>query len=630
MTNSHCSAEKPKSLLFSYISFAVSAIGALILLVSMIGRLITKTEFLPHAIEFWISFIVQVVGGWNFYRSSYQGLRQKKLGMDLLITLGTSIAFLYSAIVWIFRIPGDLYFETGPLILTFVHLGRYLENLSLERAKKALESLMNLQTKTARKWENNQEKDVPIEEVNKGDILVVRPGEIIPVDGVVFDGESFVDEAMLTGESAPVAKKKSDAVIGGTVNKEGLLYVQTEEKLQTSVLGKIVSLVQVATKQKPPIQTLVDKVSAIFIPIVLIVALITLMISLSIGDSASTSLSKTVAVLVVACPCALGLATPIVVLVISTRLARQGIFVKSMQNLQSMSCLRNLVFDKTGTLTQASMQVVQMPPEDDKPAIESLAAMSNHPLAQSVGKKSLGVENVEETFGGGICGTVSGKRICLGSKKFLENLQISIPETNHPGPEIVVSIDQKYVGSFLFKDTLRPEAKEVIQKLQAQNISVHVVSGDRRQVVDAVAAELNITEKVAEASPEEKGQYLEKLSSVKVMVGDGVNDAISLAKADVGIAMGQKSSSGKYTLAMEAASIGILNYSLYSILDLIQAARVLKARIKQNLFFAFGYNVCAIPIAAVGWLNPIIAGMLMSLSSISVILNALRKYPPRI
>lgn len=524
---------------------------------------------------------VQFYCGWGFYRGSWG-----RPNMNTLVALGTSAAYGYS--VWSFFEGGHLYFDTSAILVTLILLGRFLEMRAMMRAQGGMHALLSMQPKEARVGD----RLVPIGEVQVGDVVTVRPNETVPVDGVVLEGASHVDESMLTGESRPVKKGNEDEVTGGTLNREGLLAVRATGLGEESRLGRIVRLVEEAQKSKAPVQRLADRVSAYFVPAVVLVAVLTWIFN---------DLMAAIAVLIIACPCALGMATPMVLVVAVARAARDGILVKNAAGLELASSVRGIVLDKTGTVTEGKMEVVEASDGEAAVIAASLTRHSLHPVSQAIAKflsavKPEEVEGLEEIPGRGLKGVIGGHECFLDRGKVLR--------------------DGEVLGEFVLGDRVRVGAKDMIEALSEMGVQSYLVSGDRRDEVERVARELGIREWRSEVTPAEKGALVKEWDAG--MCGDGVNDAVALAASRVGFAVGSGTD-----VAMESAAIGLMQDPLVGLVKSIRLSRMTMRKVRQNLFLAFFYNVAAIPLAAVGLLHPIVASVAMALSSLSVVGNAL-------
>lgn len=578
-------------------------------------------EIMPGIYQFLIASIVQFYGGYSFYIQSYKSIKAKALGMDVLVVLGTSVAYLFSTLAWLFNFRANLYFETSSVVIALVLLGRLLEARAKGQAKSGMKSLLKMQPQTARKVEDGKDQVVSIDEIMPGDTIAIGAGETIPVDGKVLQGKTSCDESMITGEALFVHKEKGDTVVGGTINQEGSILVECQGVGIDSVLGRMIELVEQAQTSKPKIQNLVDKVSAAFIPLVVGIALATLVISW-VHISFEVAIINMVATLVIACPCALGLATPTVIMVSGSRAAKKGILIKNYTSLEMAGKFNTLIFDKTGTVTEGKMEMVLSPSDPRVQNIaKSLAKHSSHPLAKSLGHGEMDIREVRETFGRGVFGKIDDKKVYLGSEKFLTDMGVKIDQEIPQNTVVLIGEEEKLVGIYAFEDKIREDAAMALRKINEMQIETILLSGDKKNVVEYVGKELNFDKIEGEVSPEGKAEFVKKQKQPCGMVGDGVNDALALSQADVAIAMGSGTD-----VAMETASIGIMQLHVHSVVDLIKLGKATRSRIVQNLYLAFGYNVVALPLAAFGLVNPMIAALAMSSSSVLVVLNALRKY----
>jgi P-type Cu+ transporter len=607
---------------------------------------------------------VVVWGGWPFFVRGWQSIRNQSLNMFTLIALGVSVAYIYSVVATV--IPNifphsfrshdgtvPVYFEAAAVITALVLLGQVLELKARGRTSAAMKSLLGLAPKTARRvHDDGNEVDVPLEEVTVGDLLRVRPGEKVPVDGIVVDGTSSVDESMISGEPIPVSKQPGDRVIGATLNGNGTFVMRAERVGAETLLGQIVRMVAEAQRSRAPIQRLADRVSACFVPLVIVIAIVTFITWSIFGPEPrfAYALINSVAVLIIACPCALGLATPMSIMVATGKGAQVGVLFKNAEAIEVLREIDTLVVDKTGTLTEGKPRVVSVLPAGETNETEllrfaaSLERGSEHPLASAIVASAeeravaLGsTQGFKSETGKGVTGEVDGHRISVGTRAFLQELDV---ETSHldqkaevqraAGETVVyVAIDNRAAGLIGVADPIKPTAKQAISELHASGIRVVMLTGDSATTARAVAAALNIDEVVAEVLPNEKAGLVKKLQSKghKVaMAGDGINDAPALAQADVGIAMGTGTD-----VAMESGAVTLVKGDLRGIVRAIRLSRATMANIKQNLFFAFLYNIIGVPIAAgvlfpfFGLLlSPMIAAAAMSFSSVSVIANALR------
>ena len=600
-----------------------------------------------------LSGIVQFWAGWSFYQATWSGLRNRTASMDTLIALGTSAAWFFSAFVTIFRepleamnFPMQMYFDTGAVVITLILLGRFLEAKAKAQTGNAIKKLLGLQAKTARVKRGLEEIDIPIEEVKVGDLIRVRPGEKIPVDGVITEGNSSIDESMVTGESIPVEKMTGDTVIGSTLNKSGSFIFKATKVGRDTMLSQIIKLVSEAQSSRAPIQRLADKVSSYFVPVVLMLAVATFIIWFDFS-TLGNALANTIAVLVIACPCALGLATPTAIMVGTGRGAEKGILIKDAQALEVLHKVKTIVFDKTGTLTEGKPKVTNVTSDKVLKLAASLEQGSEHPLAEAIlsisREKSLVIAKVEgfkAIAGHGIEGSVNGKKYFLGNRALMTKEKINISEyeaeikkLEEEGKTVMLLADKKILGLIAVADTLKPSAKSAVMDLLKRKIAVWMITGDNKATAEAISREAGIENVLAEVLPNEKADKVRELkTSTIAFAGDGVNDAPALASADIGIAMGTGTD-----VAIESAGITLLNKDLGSVVAAIDLSKKTMATIKQNLFWAFGYNIVLIPVA-MGLLypffgillNPALAAFAMAASSISVVGNSLRLKGARI
>ncbi len=601
---------------------------------------------LPAWAQFVLATPVQFVLGARFYVAAWKAVKAGAGNMDLLVALGTSAGYGLSLYEWAIAEPGTmphLYFEASAVVIALVLLGKYLESRAKRQTASAIRALEALRPERALRMVDGQEQDVAISDLRLNDLVLVKPGERFPVDGEVVEGQSHADEALISGESLPVPKQPGDKVTGGAINGEGRLVIKTLALGTETVLARIIRLVEDAQSAKAPIQKLVDKVSQVFVPVVLLIALATLLGWWLYGAPIETALINAVAVLVIACPCALGLATPTAIMAGTGVAARHGILIKDAEALERAHEVSAVVFDKTGTLTSGTPQIAHFSALDGDEAhlLQAAGALqrgSEHPLAKAVldacAARNLNVPDVTDSqslTGRGIAGTLEGRRLALGNRRLLEetglapgSLAASASAWETEGRTLSWLIEQspqpQVLGLFAFGDTLKPGAQSAITQLNARHISSHLLTGDNRGSAKVVAEALGISDVHAEVLPADKAATVTELkkTGVVAMVGDGINDAPALAAADIGIAMG-----GGTDVAMHAAGITLMRGDPRLVPAALEISRKTYAKIRQNLFWAFIYNVIGIPLAAFGFLNPVLAGAAMAFSSVSVVSNAL-------
>jgi Cu+-exporting ATPase len=632
-------------------AFLWSAVLSLPLLLEMFVKIRTKVIFLNIDLIMWahlaLATIVVFYFGWRFHRMALMQAKKLRANMDTLISTGTAVTYFYS--LWAVFSGRETYFESAALIVTLILLGKYFEAKSTGQAGEAMKKLMELGAKKARRVISGTEEEVDIENIKIGDILIIKPSEKIPLDGKVIEGGSSVDESMLTGESMPIDKKSGDPVFGATINQDGILKIEVTQTGEGTALAQIIKTVEEAQGSKAPIQKLADKVSSIFVPIVIILAIFTFAGWFLYAGNLSTAIIKAVAVLVVACPCALGLATPTAIMVGTGKGAKNGILFKTGESFERAKNITMIVFDKTGTLTKGEAKVQKIIPAPRTESNEnqiikiaaSLAQNSEHPLSKAITKyaenlkiQRVEVNNIKETRGEGISGIYSEHKlqVLLGNIKLLANNQIDtswakqVLASNEAksGPILFISSNNQVEGAILVADEIREEAGEIIKTLKHLGLKTAIITGDHRAAAQAVAGELEISDILAEVLPDEKANEIKKLQSRGervVFVGDGINDAPSLVQADLGIAMGSATD-----IAREAGPIILTQNNLKKVIDAIKLSRLTFKTIKQNLFWAFFYNIITIPLAIAGFLNPVIAAGAMAFSSVSVVLNSLRIY----
>lgn len=588
---------------------------------------------------------VQLWVGWQFYQSTWLGLKNRMANMDTLIALGTSVAYGFSVAVVVLEqqfkawgVEGHVYFEVAATIITLILLGKYLEVRAKGQTSEAIKKLMGLAAKTARVVRDGKEVEVAIEDIAVGDRIVVRPGEKIAVDGVVVRGMSSVDESMVTGESLPVEKKVGDRVIGATLNVSGAIEMKAQRVGKETMLAQIVELVRQAQGSRAPIQKLVDVVSAYFVPVVVVLSIATFLIWFNFGPEPQLvrALVSMIAVLIIACPCALGLATPTSIMVGIGRGAQAGILIKDASVLEVAGKVNTVVFDKTGTLTEGKPAVQELVMKQDvKQALASIEKLSAHPLAVAVVQhlaevKPVEIDKFKDKPGLGVVGEYQGKRVAVGTKPLMIEEKMTWDKELENKAEVMktraqtavyVGLGDRVVAVVGIADTLKPQAQAVVEELKRKRIETVMITGDNQATAQAIGKKVGIDQVLAEVLPQDKETKIRELQARRVvaMVGDGINDAPALAVADVGLAMG-----GGTDVAMASAGVTLLRSDIGLVPKALRLSQATMANIKQNLLWAFGYNVVLIPVAMAGLINPILASAAMALSSVSVVTNALR------
>ncbi|MGF7212744.1 Cu+-exporting ATPase [Skermanella aerolata] len=627
----------------------IGAALSLPLVIGMIGDLAGYHMMPPGWVQFLLATPVQFWLGWRFYKAAYKAVQAGTGNMDLLVAIGTTAAWGLSVYMLLTThqehgIP-HLYFEGSAVLITFVLLGKWLETRAKGQTAAAIRALMDLRPDTARVRRDDIEVEVPVDQVRRGDLVIVRPGECIPVDGRVVEGAGSVDESMLTGEPLPVEKAADAKVTGGSINVDGLLAVETTAVGSETMLSKIVRMVEGAQASKAPIQRTVDRISAVFVPIVLVIAAVTFAAWWSVSGDPEIAIITAVSVLVIACPCALGLATPTSIMVGTGAAARHGILIKDAEALERAHVVTIVAFDKTGTLTEGKPRVTDIVPAEGLDTVEVLRVAatlqqgSEHPLAHAVRSRaeedsvpSVALADFKALAGRGVSGSVKGRSVQLGTRRLMAEsgleddvLGARAAELEASGRTVSwlaeITPRKRVLALVAFGDTVKQAAREAIRALHEQGIEAVMVTGDSKGAAEAVARDLGIDRVFAEVLPGDKADVvatLKREGKVVAMVGDGINDAPALAAADIGIAMGTGTD-----VAMATAGVTLMRGDPVLVGGAIDVSRRTYAKIRQGLFWAFIYNLVGIPLAALGYLSPVLAGAAMALSSVSVVLNAL-------
>ena len=652
--------EEKKKSKEKYILIGITVISLLILYISMSHMVgLPVIPFLDmlkypinYAISLWLLSSIVIFLGKDIIKNGIKNLIHFTPNMDTLVTIGVASSYFYSIFSTYMILTGktkyveSLYFESSAIVLFFIKIGKYIENINKDKTKKAIQDLMTITPNNAVVEREGKEYIVTIDEIKKGDIVICKPGEKIAVDGIIVDGITHINESFITGESIPVKREKGSKVIAGSINFEGTIKYEAQKIGKESTVSEIVRLVVEATNTKAPIAKIADKISGYFVPVVIIIAIVSFISWLIISRDFGTALNVFVSILVVACPCSLGLATPLAIVVSSGVASKKGILIKNSEALENAHKIKTIVFDKTGTLTKGELTVskiynyTELKNEDIMNVVAKIESKSEHPIAKAIRKYVVNLENdihVEDFKaipGYGVSAVVENEKYLIGNKKLMAENGIEIENSNNEedliciGNSILyVAKNNKIIALIGVKDVVKENAKKVVAKLKEQHINVVMLTGDNEKTAEYIASELGINNVIANVKPREKAETINKLKKygMVAMCGDGINDSVSLVTADIGISI----STGT-DIAMDSSSVVIMNDNLDKINELISISKKTITNIKQNLFWAFFYNICMIPIAMgvfskIGVkLNPMLAALAMTISSLTVVLNALR------
>lgn len=599
------------------LSLIVSVILTLPLVLAMFeGVLGTHYLMFLHnpVLQLILATPVQFIIGWRFYVGAYHALKNGNANMDVLVALGTSVAYFSSLILAVFlEQENALNFESAMVIITLVVLGKVLEHNAKEKTSQAITSLMSSRVKMV----HTEEGERPLEEVQIGDVIQIYPGEKVPLDAMILKGKASFDESHLTGESLPVVKADDDTLFEGAVNLDSAIKAVVVRDVNDSTISRMVEMMEEAQASKPDIQKFADKISNVFVPIVLVISLVTFVATWAITGTLLTAIMHAVATLVIACPCALGLATPTAIISGTGLAAKNGLLLKNANALELTNSVKTVFFDKTGTITTGEFELSQFDGSDEAfKILASLESHSHHPLAQAVKTEGIySVENLKEIAGRGLSGEINGRQYYAGNAKLMEEHGYSV--TSSTDTVIYLADDVSLIATATFKSSIKQESVETVAELKKAGIKTVMLTGDNEDSAKKIQEIVNLDEVKSNLSPEDKANIVQE-TPYSIMVGDGINDAIALASSTVGVAMATGSD-----VAMEAGDVTIMGGKIHKLLDLFKISQKTLKKIKQNYFWAFIYNIIGIPLAAFGFLNPMIAAAAMSLSSVSVILNSL-------